>query len=204
MTAQISDTFIYNDKEYSLVAISEEIKLKLEDYGITPSMISTACWRGYYCKYIIKDEMLYLDQLTVRSADGNYPKINGKLPIPDPFYLEIYKERRKGYDGPYEYSDLKIPVCFNGKMVLGKDFLREYYIHMGFQNAWAYKELLELEMEKGSVVNVIDHSKMAEELRQRINADKEKFYNDLKRNIPKFIGSTFSLGLEAKAWWIKW
>lgn len=54
--------------------------------------------------------------------------------------------------------------------MLGEDFLWEYYIHMGFQNAWAYKELLELEMEKGRVVNVIDHSKMAEELRQRINA----------------------------------
>lgn len=95
MTAQESDKFFYNDKEYSLVAISEEIKLKPEDYGITPSTISTACWRGYYCKYLIKDEILYLDQLTVCSADGNYPKINGKLPIPDPFYLEIYKERRK-------------------------------------------------------------------------------------------------------------
>ena len=90
-------------------------------------------------------------------------------------------------------------------MVLGEDFLWEYYIHMGFQNAWAYKELLELEMEKGRVVNVIDHSKMAEELRQRISSDEEKFYNELKRNIPEFIGSaTRYLRVEDKAWWIEW
>lgn len=203
MTAQISDSFFYNKKEYRLVAISEEIKFKPEDYGITPEMISTACWRGFYCDYIIKDEMLYLNQFTVNSADGNYPEINGKMPVSVAFYYDELSEAEKDtYDGPHQYKNLELPIAFTGKIILGDEFLWEYYIHMGFQRAWAYEKLIELEIEEGIVINVTDHSEKAKELRQKINTDKSEFDKQLRRNILGFVENSFSLELKDKTWWI--
>ena len=46
------------EKEYSLVAISKKINFSPKDYGITPIMIHTGCYRGYYCEYTINDDIL--------------------------------------------------------------------------------------------------------------------------------------------------
>lgn len=81
--------------------------------------------------------------------DGNYPEINGKLPTPESFYFDIYKDGKQEYDGSYEYKDLGMPIDFTGKIVLGDGFLQKYYIHMGFQRAWAYERLIELDIEEG-------------------------------------------------------
>ena len=202
MTAQISDKFFYNEKEHNLVAISERITFRPEEYGITPKMMHTACYRGFYCEYVIKEDILYLEKFTVNSADGNYPEINGKTAIPDPWYVKFCNERKQEFKGPCEYKNLELPIEFSGKMVLGADFLREYYIHMGFQRAWAYKELIELEIEEGIVINVIDHSEKAEALRKGIDIDKSEFDDRLRESGPQFVSDSFSLELVDKTWWI--
>lgn len=202
MTAQVSDKFYYNDKEYTLVTISEKIKFHPKDYGIIPQMIHTACYRGFHCDYVIKNEILYLNNFTVNSANGNYPEINGKKPIPDSWFVEICKERGQDFTGPCEYKDLELPIEFTGRIVLGDGFIKKYYIHMGFQRAWAYEELIELEIEDGLVVNLINHSEKAKSFREAIEEDEVGFNKKLKENIPQFVEESFSLEMRDKAWWI--
>ena len=91
---------------------------------------------------------------------------------------------------------------YTGKIVVGKDFLQEYYIHMGYQRAWSYKILKEFVFEEGVLVDVIDHSDMAKELRKQIKEDPD-FWDKLHSNIPLFVENSFDLGLATKAWWIK-
>lgn len=73
---------------------------------------------------------------------------------------------------------------------------------MGYQRAWAYKELLEFVFENGKLIETIDHSNMAEKLRCELKTGRLSF-NEERKNIPFYIESSFSLDMKDKAWWIK-
>ena len=59
------------------------------------------------------------------------------------------------------HKNIGIRMKYTGKILVGKDFLREYYIHMGYQRAWAYQTLVEFIFEDGSLLDTVDHSQMA-------------------------------------------
>ena len=92
-----------------------------------------------------------------------------------------------------------MPIEYTGKLVLGNGFIWDYYIHMGFQRAWAYEKVIELIFEKGVLVNVIDHSEKVKEIRAEINAGVK---DSRERNTHTFVDKSFSMKLEDKAWWI--
>ena len=56
-------------------------------------------------------------------------------------------------------------------MVIGRDFLRDFYIHMGVQRGWAFETLIELSFEGGVLVGVVDLSDIAAEIRADIMRD---------------------------------
>lgn len=91
---------------------------------------------------------------------------------------------------------------YTGRILVGKGFIHDYYIHMGFQRAWAYETLKEFVFENGKLINVVDHSKIAAELRELIDRDPEEFDNKLHEDIIGFVNSSFSLDFENKAWWL--
>jgi len=49
MTAQIQDCVVYQDEGYAIIGIKGEDLLEPADYGMTPTIMHTACYRGYYC-----------------------------------------------------------------------------------------------------------------------------------------------------------
>lgn len=197
MTAQVGDSFKYKSKEYNIVAISKPLEFDLQQYGITPEPCCTACWDGYWCEYEISEKGIILKNFYVNSKDDYYPEINGVLPLSE----EDEKDKMFHYMGHHYYKGVNIKMPYTGKIVVGKDFLREYYIHMGYQRAWAYKTLKELVFENGILIQEIDHSDMAKELRKQIKEDPD-FWEKLHYNIPMFIESSFDLSLATKAWWV--
>jgi hypothetical protein len=108
-------------------------------------MIHTACWRGYYCAYEVQVDTLLWQQMTVRSRGGNYPPINGVQPRVDPH-------------GTAEYHSLGLRMDYTGKMLAGKDFIQERYVHMGFQAPSAYGCVIELVFVAGTLVETADRS----------------------------------------------
>ena len=54
--------------------------------------------------------------------------------------------------------------------MIGKGFLRNYYIHCGFQRFNTYKTLIELEFKNGKEINCIDRSVMSALVRDKIDA----------------------------------
>lgn len=197
MTAQVGDSFKYKKREYNIVAISNPLEFKPEDYGITPESYCTACWAGYWCEYEISDEGIVLENFYINSKDDFYPEINGVLPLS----AGKKSKDRFRYMGHHLYKGVNIKMPYTGKIVVGKDFMREYYIHMGYQRAWAYKELKEFVFEEGVLLDVIDHSSVAEELRKQIKEDPD-FWHKLHDNIPMFVDNSFDLSLATKAWWV--
>lgn len=188
MTAQIGDTFRYEEQEYSIVAISNSIPFHPKDYGMEPEAVCTACWDGYWCDYKISDNGIFLQNLYINSKDGNYPEINGV-------------KGNNQYMGHHLYKNINLPIPYSGKIVVGKDFINKYYVHMGYQRAWGYETLLEFVYEDGKLTDIMDYSSVAAELREKsddgvggsLHGEGDKL---------NFIEDSFSLDLKDKAWWI--
>lgn len=194
MTAQIGDSFWFKNHEYSIVAMSEPLCFRPQDYGIIPIGVSTDCRAGFWCEYEISDVGIILENFYVHAKEDYYPAVNGVTPFEE-------DDGQFQYMGYHLYKGVHIKMPYTGKIVAGKDFLRDYYIHMGYQRAWAYRELKEFVFEEGALTDVIDHSRKAEELREQIVKDPD-YWIKLHKD-PTFIESCFDLSMEKKAWWIQ-
>ena len=57
-------------------------------------------------------------------------------------------------------------VPYNSRLLLGRDFMFNKYKYCGFFSTWGYRELLEVVLENGFIKEVIDHSKVAAQIRE--------------------------------------
>ncbi len=188
MTAQISDKFEYKGKKYSLAALSAPIPFAPEQYGLKPQGCCTALYRGFWCEYKITDEALILDNLHISNRKWRYPKLNG-----------VSASWSKDDMGCRTYKGVNLTIPFSGKILLGEGFIHKYYIHMGYQRPYAYKELIEFEFEKGVLQKTTDCSKIAAKMRDgTYGLDMADRLGD----IAGFIDDSFSLDYETKAWWL--
>lgn len=189
MTGQIPDTYRYKGRNYSIIALTNPIDFRPEEYGFTPVAPHTACWRGYFCLYDITDEQLFLNKLWICNGDNPYPELDGVFPVLD---------KRESM---MVYKDLQHKIDYTGRIVVGSGFLREYYVHMGYQWAWAYRNVYELVFEHGKVIQKINHSKIVEGIRKKI-AEDPHFQDAMHSDIVRFINESFSMDKDVKAWWI--
>ena len=211
MTAQIGDIYKYRNKEYSIIAMSAPINFRPQDYGLNPQASCTACWNGYWCEYYIEKDTLLLKNLFMFNREGDYPPINGVGIIKQTYheatsYESGAKKPKKvmieDNFGHREYRNVNLPIEYTGNILVGDDFMREYYIHMGYQRAWAYKKLLEFVFKDGRLIETVDHSDMAEKIRSELKSNTKVIDNE-RKNISLFVEKSFSLDMKDKAWWIK-
>lgn len=196
MTAQVGDQFKFREKEYSIVAISKPFGFDPTEYGITPEAACTACWNGFWCVYNITENGIFLEDLYINSKDDHYPEIKGIKPL-----FEDENGEPFCYMGHHLYKGLNIKVPYSGKILVGDEFIHDYYIHMGYQRAWGYKVLMELVFENGDLIETNDQSQIAAEMREKISKDAE-FENKLHSNIFTFVNDSFALDYGTKAWWM--
>lgn len=179
MTAQISDSCVYKNKRYEIIGIDGAGFFAPISLDMIPEMIHTACYRGYCSIYEFKKDHLYLQQLMIREKNGYYPAIGGVDPEKDEYSAN--------------YHNLNMPVPFTGKLRLAKNFIKELYIHMGFQKASAFKKVFDFTLNKGLVAEVLDRSEEAAKIR---GAFKKHYLSDANRF--QSIADAFSLDMEFK------
>jgi len=196
MTAQFLDTFILNNQEFSIVGVKGKGLFDPQRLGIYPVATCTACCRGYFCLYSIKDNKLILDMLHI-SLSSHYrsennaqcsPEINGIKPTkPEgeyPFFDSLYEK-------------LNLNIEFTGGILLGDGFIQELYVHMGFHPAWKYKTVFELIFDNGKVVERRDVSSKIQELRNKmVKHPLRPESGASKEEISSWIESTFKLDYE--------
>jgi hypothetical protein len=153
LIGQISDEFRYNGEEYSLVGINGEGLPVPSDFGMRTKMASTACWRGYQMFYDFVDGELILDGMFVNTDDAK--SVNGVKP-------GVSKDS-SGFN--YIYKNIGLRTNFPGRILIGRDFVQEMYVHMGFQSAESYRDVLEFEVENGNIVNVVNLAEVMEQRR---------------------------------------
>jgi CheY-like chemotaxis protein len=106
MTAQISDSFYFRGKEYSLIGESGGDLASPQRFGIRPISVCNSCYRGYYATYELTNEALYLRELSLFSENDYYPPIQGITPV------------KYGEYDYYTYEGLNLMMNFTGKMRL--------------------------------------------------------------------------------------
>ena len=194
MTAQINDRFIYKDKEYAISALEHpHMFFDISKFGITPEPESTACWRGYVATFTIgSDNRLLLTNLLTNNGNGksNIISISGIQPhITKPEGLvNGYKRWRN-----LEYTQINLPIDYSGGMMITAGFIRERYVHMGFQSPWSYNEVIELVFSDGICSGTNDLAKVAQTRRTQ---DEPLTRPDCFDNVPKWICDAFDLGYE--------
>lgn len=200
MTAQIGDKFYYEEQEYKLIAASGDFGFKPAKLGIRPVAHSTALWRGYIATYSITRSKFQLEALELfLDPKAQIPKIYGKEPCSgsakDDLQITVF-----GKEGLY-YGQLNHVLDFDGRIILGKDFIPAYYQHMGFQQPWAYEHVYEFIFEKGKLLETVDHSAKVENIRTSLVQGGDPF-REFRGDMGWYIGNGFSTRLEDKAWWI--
>ncbi len=159
MTGQITNKFKYEGELYELVGIDGDNLYSAEDFGITTQTASTACWRGYQTFYDCVNGELILDNLHVRTED----KITIKGVVPNEC-KELAEESWAFFNAIYE--NLALKTQFTGSILLGKDFIQEMYVHMGFQSPESFKTVIEIEVNDGEIIKITDMSARMEERRK--------------------------------------
>ncbi|MBD3190400.1 MAG: hypothetical protein GF308_07135 [Candidatus Heimdallarchaeota archaeon] len=184
MTAQQPDLFIYKGKEYSLIGVDGRELFDPADYNIQPTMVSTACYRGYVCTYSISEDYLVLKNLQIRTDKPR--EINKKKP-------------EKGKTGfSHEYSNLDLKIDFTGSLLIGKGFIQEMYVHMGFQRPISFETVRELYFEKGQLKEEKNLSKlMAKKRQDDPHKDSQPDYQS-GEDTRSWIEKAFSLDFDLK------
>jgi hypothetical protein len=174
MTSQVTDTVKYKGKNYELIGSSRgELLFNIYKLGLYPDMISTACYRGFYCEYELTEKGLFLRKLTVRDGSGNYPRIG------------TVKPKIEEYQAVYKKLDIKVRL--SGKFRIARGFIQKYYIHMGYQKASAFRNVIDFSLSRGKIININDRSAEIKKIRGLY----KKYYD--KGNIIANIETAFSL-----------
>lgn len=153
MTAQINDSCFHRKIDFDVAGISGSGLFDPAAIGVEPVAVCSACWRGFVTHYSILDGELNLTGLdlglsqqdAIRARAGKGPELFGVLP-------------KAGGLAGFVYKGFRSPVHFTGGLLLGNDFIRELYVHMGFHPVWKYKDVREVIFDAGRVIEDIDRS----------------------------------------------
>ena len=168
MTGQISDTVIFKRKKYSLAEFEGEGLFDPTKFGIQPGATSSANWRGFVCTYKVYRRRLKLSDLSINIPNHEYKKLFRALNIEfDPNVNELFY---------FKYlSQMLVDINFSGKMLIGRDFIRGFYIHMGFQSAFSYQDVWLLEFSEG-------HLQLAENISAEMKDMRASYIDNIQNN----------------------
>ncbi len=159
----------------------------LEDQEWEVTQFSTACYGGYFCRYSFKDKNLVLSAIYTLNK------------FKTPAFGGIEANRRKT-GGFWKYAGLDLPIEYSGGIVIGRGFLDQFYVHMGFHRPHCFKNVRELIVDKGRLIECVDHSNRIEEIRNRMRS-KEVTNDSLAKDedgVVRFIQDSLSLWHEKK------
>ena len=192
MTAQIDDIFNYEGATYSVAGISNRGLFTPEIFDLTPTSRSSSCWRGYQVTYAIVDNHLVVASLYINLIEAGStefkrqegPIINNISPIGPNSRYDFFNNY---------YEGLNHQLAYSGGLLLGGDFLREFYVHMGFHPAWKYRQVIELVFDKGILVRQFNRSEKMADIREKLSSGKDENYAGMpsSEEIREFVERAF-------------
>lgn len=183
MTGQIPDEVRYAGTCYQLTAVEGTGLFDPADHGLAAQPLSSACWRGFHCVYTVDGDRFLLDTVTIGLAPEHFRNLLlGYRPV----------KARRGLHPVAPRYHLAVQMPFTGRMLLGDDYVRVTYLHMGFLPAWTFVRVVELAFDDGVLVAARDRSDEAAEIRDRAGEEIGRPRNG--EPAEQWISRTFSLG----------
>lgn len=198
MTAQLSDGFRIDAQDFLIAGIRGEGLFDPAHHGFEAVSRDTGCWRGYVCTYAIDEGHCVLADLSI-----NHGRWQGRsyqrLKAPD---FGGRTAQARGADD-YErfdlnYTNLALPVAFDGNLLVARDFIRELYMHMGFHPAWKFRSVHELAFRQGRLVAQVDASARLAALREKLRQRELQPGPGDRAEIEAWIADCFSLRYDAQ------
>jgi hypothetical protein len=164
MTGQINGVFAFRGQVFDIVEVRDGKLFDPSALGLEPTAPCTACWQGYVAKFALVESCVVMDTLYINlvKAGQRYlreigPIINGVEPM-GPHGKEDWFNNR--------YENLAYRLNYTGSLMLGKGFIKNLYVHMGFQSLWKYENVLELVFESGILKKELDRSRQMAGIRK--------------------------------------
>ena len=167
MTAQIGDRCRFYGEKFTIVKYRDPIRFDPRDYGMEPESACTACYRGFWCEYAVIEGRVVLENLFINTKNDQYPPIAGVFPD----VVGDDMEKLIEYMGHHAYHGLYLPVKYTGSFLVGSKFLREFYVHAGFQAPWCWQILKEYIFQDGEIVKTNDHSEYGRKIRKLLQTE---------------------------------
>ncbi len=179
MTGQVSDVIKYKGESYTIVGFSSDLILPSPTtFGMEAYSTNTACWRGFQLAFLVEDSLI-LDGVWINTKEPK--EINGQKAEPCPSFFE------------YFYENLNYLCRTSGKIKIAKDFIQEMYVHMGFQEAIAFKTVFELTFEEGKLTKVSDFSQYYAERREKGDHFQEPLNPMEHESVKEWVNERFNL-----------
>ncbi|MBL8509450.1 hypothetical protein [Chitinimonas sp. JJ19] len=172
MTTQASDAIAYLGETFQIAEAAGTGLFDPSTHGLRPVMSSTACYRGFVCRYAVEASRLTLDGLLANhSSDGppvasryaSGPAING---------IASKQTDPRSWERLFNscYEGLALPLQFTGAMLVGKDYSPSVPVRMGYTPAWKYLQVYELAFVSGTLTAVRDISEIMASVRDKLAA----------------------------------
>jgi hypothetical protein len=193
MTAQIADSCRYLSLRFAVAGANGEGMFDPAEHGLSPRAPHSACWRGFWCEYVVEEGRLLLDVLHIALGNafgrGSDPPLFGVLPR-----RSEEPSDRPSMDAAFStFESLRAPVAFTGGLLIGHGFIDDLYAHMGFHPAWKFRRVHELIFEGGQLLEAFDRSDAAEGFRERLTSEDVQPRGRDSREIRDWVERSFSL-----------
>ena len=198
MTDQVSDYCELRGKAYEITAWKGTGYFDPRTHGLDPSLrrVSTACWRGYQCNFVITNAGLELQKLTIALDLQERMRVRRRQ-IPGFERGEL----TNGLFEPGPISGLALPVPFTGSMVFANGLISDYVDQRKILlRAFYHLDVLELMFEAGQVGKVHDRSAAMAALRERFGttdigrSDSARYCEFMRRYSSCFSGDYWPAG----------
>jgi len=183
MTAQFADEIRYRGRLYAITAIDGHGLFDAAEHGLEPGMLSTACWRGIWCRYALRHGRLALTTVQLGRSTTPAKRLFGVKPQVSP--------ARDMHPGAWHYRRLDAPIPFTGRLLIGAGYVDVGRIAMGFMPAWLYQRVHELHFAKGRLTSTHNRSTQLARIRHHLGADGLRPRTDETRRA--WVHRTFSL-----------
>jgi hypothetical protein len=188
MTAQVNDSFVFDNISYSVSAVeSPKTFFNILSLGIKPVGPDTSCKRGYVAIFSINNEKLVLNSLFTNNGfqiENEAPLINGKLPK-----ISIPKDYNDTTWWEFTYEDINLIMNYTGSILITKDFIDDMYVHLGFQSPISYNIVIQLIFNDGNLISSKDLSDIAALMRKGKTKTAKKKMKE--KNIVQWIDDCF-------------
>ncbi len=140
MTAQLDDTFIWQERRLAILERTDRSLFNPEKFGLrVGSAMRTDCWDSHFAAFHVDEEQLYMHELNIGYQGLNeFQEFGGVMPIPG-------SDDSDSEMGFVLYRNFRVPLSFTGGLLIGEGYIPGG-VGTRFDN---YQNVIELSFSEG-------------------------------------------------------